>query len=172
MSHSLRGSVDWNFCVFCYVFGCYSHSLRGSVDWNIICVRCKGMRVVTPYAGVWIEICLTKQKRRGGTSLPTRECGLKYAKNCKRPRIHGHSLRGSVDWNCTANMELKQCICHSLRGSVDWNSYAHMLVSMGVVSLPTRECGLKLVISVLVLILFSHSLRGSVDWNHYLHYLN
>ena len=33
---------------------------------------------VTPYAGVWIEIqerCLHKARK---TSLPTRECGLKY----------------------------------------------------------------------------------------------
>ena len=74
---------------------------------------------VTPYAGVWIEICgelrisadtWSLPTRECGLkyfplnlyqmyhlSLPTRECGLKYAENCEYPRIHGHSLRGSVD---------------------------------------------------------------------------
>ena len=32
---------------------------------------------VTPYAGVWIEIHKKSTMVRTGTSLPTRECGLK-----------------------------------------------------------------------------------------------
>ena len=55
---------------------------------------------VTPLAGVWIEIRSRKSRRRStSSSLPSRECGLKFAL-------------------CPA--------CYSLR----W-------------SLPSRECGLK-----------------------------
>ena len=32
---------------------------------------------VTPYAGVWIEILLNRLRRLWILSLPTRECGLK-----------------------------------------------------------------------------------------------
>ena len=32
---------------------------------------------VTPYAGVWIEINIRRTNTRTGSSLPTRECGLK-----------------------------------------------------------------------------------------------
>ena len=34
--------------------------------------------LVTPYAGVWIEIILDKSVPDPKKSLPTRECGLKY----------------------------------------------------------------------------------------------
>ena len=33
---------------------------------------------VTPYAGVWIEICLRSPYLPRAESLPTRECGLKF----------------------------------------------------------------------------------------------
>ena len=33
---------------------------------------------VTPRAGVWIEICLTRLTVAAPASLPVRECGLKY----------------------------------------------------------------------------------------------
>ena len=33
---------------------------------------------VTPYAGVWIEIFLNQKNLYSGGSLPTRECGLKF----------------------------------------------------------------------------------------------
>ena len=54
--HSLRGSVDWNFCKI-YRDRCdQSHSLRGSVDWNRYLSYLSALCWVTPYAGVWIEI--------------------------------------------------------------------------------------------------------------------
>ena len=38
----------------------------------------RSVDVVTPYAGVWIEITWTPPLLISNTSLPTRECGLKY----------------------------------------------------------------------------------------------
>ena len=34
--------------------------------------------IVTPYAGVWIEIDIVNNKDNAIPSLPTRECGLKF----------------------------------------------------------------------------------------------
>ena len=53
--------------------------------------------VVTPYAGVWIEMTQNYLLRTGNMSLPTRECGLKWWKRQEGLEMHGHSLRGSVD---------------------------------------------------------------------------
>ena len=36
-------------------------------------------KIVTPYAGVWIEIFRSTGRRHKYSSLPTRECGLKSA---------------------------------------------------------------------------------------------
>ena len=53
---------------------------------------------VTPFAGVWIEICLFALLLYAGKwSLPLRECGLKYINNFTGAHIAGHSLCGSVD---------------------------------------------------------------------------
>ena len=43
--------------------------------------------MVTPYAGVWIEIRKCKAVKRFFTSLPTRECGLKYYKKQSHNRL-------------------------------------------------------------------------------------
>ena len=56
ISHSLRGSVDWNCLVIVFRDWEASHSLRGSVDWNKNKVPQDPEFFVTPYAGVWIEI--------------------------------------------------------------------------------------------------------------------
>ena len=53
--------------------------------------------MVTPYAGVWIEIFSDIVNDKDNTSLPTRECGLKFHVNFYLPFRHRHSLRGSVD---------------------------------------------------------------------------
>ena len=77
--------------------------------------------------------------------------------------------------------------CHSLRGSVDWNKRSVKPFARSFMSLPTRECGLKLSVSASCQLfpaslptrecglksilyylqneIFCHSLRGSVDWN-------
>ena len=79
LRHSLRGSVDWNFCVFCYVFGCYSHSLRGSVDWNYCVIIMKKLLVSHSLRGSvdWNHQEEVQAEQQAG-SLPTRECGLKF----------------------------------------------------------------------------------------------
>ena len=40
------------------------------------------LNTVTPYAGVWIEIALVSFAYNIGSSLPTRECGLKSIVAC------------------------------------------------------------------------------------------
>ena len=54
-------------------------------------------QLVTPYAGVWIEIPVTVKKSPLSSSLPTRECGLKSENDCFTTVSASHSLRGSVD---------------------------------------------------------------------------
>ena len=98
-------------------------------------------------------------------SLPTRECGLKWwSWNWKRT-WQRHSLRGSVDWNSLNRSERLAGSCHSLRGSVDWNWSGTNKNSRRKLSLPTRECGLKLLCLLTGKFVLCHSLRGSVDWN-------
>ena len=144
LSHSLRGSVDWNYliarhkpqllnvtpyagvwieirspCVYSVVWIVtpYAGVWIEIGDW------CKTwvFERVTPYAGVWIEIFFRTVNRSWITSLPTRECGLKLAMVC-------------------------------------------VFVTL-FASLPTRECGLKSVDLFQWIYCYSHSLRGSVDWN-------
>ena len=57
LSHSLRGSVDWNCLCPVPNIRLACHSLRGSVDWNYI----------------WQRYSATDNR-----SLPAWECGLKY----------------------------------------------------------------------------------------------
>ena len=81
---------------------------------------------VTPFAGVWIEI---------------------IQNICLVCIIPGHSLRGSVDWNISPYAWSKNGRCHSLRGSVDWNCGIVIILLPFPLSLPSRECGLKLFLS-------------------------
>ena len=76
---------------------------------------------VTPYAGVWIEIMMALPICSSlRASLPTRECGLKFAD--------------------------------------------YFPGNLYLLSLPTRECGLKLKEAILnEEFAYGHSLRGSVD---------
>ena len=59
--------------------------------------RTRKFYLVTPYAGVWIEILKTSEVEQIKTSLPTRECGLKFLINERTRKFYRHSLRGSVD---------------------------------------------------------------------------
>ena len=52
---------------------------------------------VVPHAGAWIEIILSRTRARHGSSLPTRERGLKYKLPRKRYKYNCRSPRGSVD---------------------------------------------------------------------------
>ena len=84
-------------------------------------LRCS-LLFVTPFVGVWIEICIHS------TQLTPKEC---------------HSLRGSVDWNSFGEQFYSNKVGHSLRGSVDWNFYRSMMGYKLTPSLPSWECGLK-----------------------------
>ena len=103
----------------------------------------KCSHIVTPFAGVWIEIPLCNRNGYKLWSLPSRECGLKSLRSCQPMSKVSHSLRGSVDWNSVVWLIPSSSVRHSLRGSVDWNIWIKSNTS------PT----------------ISHSLRGSVDWN-------
>ena len=106
------------------------HSLRGSVDWNRKIWQLLPWGIVTPYAGVWIEIEITPYISSRSESLPTRECGLKYYYNTIENMLtSSHSLRGSVDWNFWVQVHVHGAGRHSLRGSVDWNQYRLILQS-------------------------------------------
>ena len=84
-------------------------------------VHCTTLFDVTPHAGVWIETFIR---------LPS----LKY---------NSHSPCGSVDWNKYTIAANSTTNSHSPCGSVDWNSSSVSYVRI-LVSLPMRECGLKL----------------------------
>ena len=88
-SHSLRGSVDWNYIAkFRKTWFGLCHSLRGSVDWNHNSPKMESSpHLVTPFAGVWIEIL--------SLALFISNTG-------------SHSLRGSVDWNYTS-LNIRLC---------------------------------------------------------------
>ena len=78
--------------------------------------------VVTPYAGVWIEISfITSATSSMISSLPTRECGLKY-----------HQILTVV--NDVSSLPTREC---GLKFLSFGDGFIYAL------SLPTRECGLK-----------------------------
>ena len=56
-----------------------------------------GLVMVTPLAGVWIEITSHYTIIGGDWSLPLRECGLKLVSAHMGARTGGHSPCGSVD---------------------------------------------------------------------------
>ena len=188
MSHSLRGSVDWNHHTQIALTGNVRHSLRGSVDWNIRVICSIILIAVTPYAGVWIEIGSSNDSKVNASvtpyagvwieifkiniiyyntlSLPTRECGLKLQYCMKRI--------------CTIwSLPTREC-------GLKFNNTPELIDT--IQSLPTRECGLKLLFNKAIkreekvtpyagvwieiihygylnYINIGHSLRGSVDWN-------
>ena len=175
----------FSFPRFRYPLSC--HSLRGSVDWNSVAVWLRTRCIVTPFAGVWIEIirvtpgdCETVVTPFAGvwieisvsavgdispfvtpfagvwieifpvityfllaTSLPSRECGLKYIHFILLRFLIRHSLRGSVDWNSgnTRNMKCRNSVTPFAGVWIEiesWSPRGFLLES-----LPSRECGLK-----------------------------
>ena len=141
------------------------HSLRGSVDWNQREQLQVLQYLVTPYAGVWIEIIWRNKNIRNRLSLPTRECGLKYYSASQRNAIKASLptrecglklVTETQQTQKTPSLPTREC------GLKFPKSIHHYLSS---VSLPTRECGLKSNSKTIYLIGFRHSLRGSVDWN-------
>ena len=99
--------------------------------------------IVTPFAGVWIEMCICLQKSTASSSLPSRECGLKYHSTTNRSKYFSSLPSRECGLKC-------DIICHATAAGM---------------SLPSRECGLKLCSFALVCFCLRHSLRGSVDCN-------
>ena len=77
--------------------------------------------MVTPLAGVWIEISLLAHFLYSRMSLPLRECGLKFIKWVKR-------------YVLVQSLPLRECGLKSVINSVN---------DLKALSLPLRECGLK-----------------------------
>ena len=100
-------------------------------------------------------------------SLPSWECGLKFR--------HGVLLWQSFMVTPFVGVWIEILSPHrlgilhnrhSLRGSVDWNKLPVKPCALNIWSLPSWECGLKLLFSPFLLVFRTrHSLRGSVDWN-------
>ena len=160
--------MDWNNYLFHLFYSLLSHSPCGSVDWNLFVFILRW-----PLA----------------TSLPLRECGLKFniGKRILNP-LRVTPLAGV--WIEIVNFLLTSmlCVCHSPCGSVDWNDISvvfswwiaqslplrecglklRCITSIGdtAMSLPLRECGLKFCNSVYLTLIVCHSPCGSVDWNN------
>ena len=77
LSHSLRGSVDWNAGERPYIYTFIVTPFAGV--WIEIISFDYFYRFfnVTPFAGVWIEINIEDPHAFTKSSLPSRECGLK-----------------------------------------------------------------------------------------------
>ena len=166
-SHSLRGSVDWNFSFSFLVILCYCHSLRGSVDWN--------------YGIMSIHLLQYSHSLRGSV-----DWNSSYSVDVNW--IDSHSLRGSVDWNVNSERSIgktytslpsRECGLKSIYLDVEesgcevtpfagvwieivnekedfeekyvtpfagvWIEIANVPMALGGAtgSLPSRECGLK-----------------------------
>ena len=111
---------------------------------EILTVTKKNVNIyVTPYAGVWIEILGMKVYDSLRQSLPTRECGLKFIKTSNSRRNILVTPYAGV-W-----IEIQFIIRYTI--SNDVTPYAGVWIEiLGYISkifenrsLPTRECGLK-----------------------------
>ena len=78
------------------------HTLYGCVDWNSFWeIQIAVMSCVTPFMGVWIEICQHQ---------------------CNMLSLDRHTLYGCVDWNCSEHRKSGFYRSHTLYGCVDWNT--------------------------------------------------
>ena len=145
LCHSLRGSVDWNPVKFnvSKISVVSLPSRECGLKFTVLTVL-PPVVLVTPFAGVWIEI----------TSSAGIWCGTDVT-----------PFAGVWIEICWRSNNLRTQPCHSLRGSVDWNCVKPVIHIPYFLSLPSRECGLKLKIFVVFSVMWRHSLRGSVDWN-------
>ena len=97
--------------------------------------------IVTPCAGVWIEIPTMDTYGIQSASLPVRECGLKFD-------------RYYEVLECEASLPVREC---GLKFPL------YRITPVAALSLPVRECGLKCVRITNLLKCLGHSLCGSVD---------
>ena len=97
---------------------------------------------VTPYAGVWIEICAEVGYCPVCGSLPTRECGLKFL--FLHPQVFVNTVTPY------AGVWIEMGISANPVAIVSVTPYAGVWIEMSKYSLVTS-------------VVFGHSLRGSVD---------
>ena len=188
-----------------------SHSLCGSVDWNYCAIIQKQRHIVTPCVGVWIE--MVSRNAGNHTEIGHSLCGSVDWNNPEMQRIVkyvSHSLCGSVDWNPTSylnfttdsgslpvwecglkwmenpEMELilqvTPCVgvwieifasirtvgrswSHSLCGSVDWNLAKRVKYCKKVRHSLCGSVDWNYALNVFIDRYYCHSLCGSVDWN-------
>ena len=161
--------MDWNSLPVIIEFTGARHSPRGSVDWNNRRNHdWKWTDWVTPLVGVWIEIIRNLQKELEKYVTPLVGVWIEIAMLLEWLKVRGshsprgsvdwnkknmrlyypmyrHSPRGSVDWNWwKGNLGCRSKYRHSPRGSVDWNSLLAIPPFLISGSLPSWECGLKL----------------------------
>ena len=119
---------------------------------------------VTPLAGVWIEILYVVRYDVGSlSSLPLRECGLKYfgLKNNKRADTSLPLRECGLKYYGHYNDERWACVTPLAGVWIEiFIGYVHLL---DFESLPLRECGLKSNGSDLCVCISGHSPCGSVD---------
>ena len=119
--------------------------------------------LVTPHAGVWIETSLSPYLSIPLTeSLPMRECGLKPLRKSVTTLTMVTPHAGV--WIETSLHPAPKLLCIVTPHAGVWietNNIMKYIIKDG--SLPMRECGLKLVTSVICDLFVSHSPCGSVD---------
>ena len=188
-SHTLRGCVDWNNLVWCWLVLSKVTPCVGVWIETIQARQSSRQSIVTPCVGVWIETSILQQRvNLPLLSHPAWVCGLKQVNDSfKQCRNRSHTLRGCVDWNRKIPHNGKQKHqCHTLRGCVDWNIQILNWLMLylvtpcvgvwietwldgrefsTVMSHPAWVCGLKLVSCGRVYLSRCHTLRGCVDWN-------
>ena len=148
-------------------------------------ISCYIQLVVTPFAGVWIEILISISPHRPLVSLPSRECGLKYLTEWddgESPYVtpfagvwiemmfHYHPIFQirvtpfAGVWIEIVSKGLKIAFIIVTPFAGVWIEIIEQTVAQAEEkSLPSRECGLKCCIPVRFHFYKSHSLRGSVD---------
>ena len=189
LCHSLRGSVDWNPVKFnvSKISVVSLPSRECGLKFTVLTVL-PPVVLVTPFAGVWIEITSSAGIWCGTDVTPFAGVWIEICWRSNNLRTQPcHSLRGSVDWNCVKpvihipyflSLPSRECglkfnhkstIClHMLSlpsRECGLKSRCILPCLRPLWSLPSRECGLKLKIFVVFSVMWRHSLRGSVDWN-------
>ena len=166
MSLPLRECGLKFFKVLIYCILDFRHSPCGSVDWNCSNRISSTIIVVTPLAGVWIEILFRYHHNKFLCVTPLAGVWIEINKSCTirtcltvTPlagvwiEIVSDALRGFRHMS----LPLRECGLKYIR-AYNW-FYPRS-------SLPLRECGLKLHNILLVVFIDRHSPCGSVDWNH------
>ena len=143
------------------------HSPCGSVDWNHHPSLLPSEAVVTPLAGVWIEIALCEKYgvRENVTPLAGVWIEISYNLDIASLRFC-HSPCGSVDWNILQKDRSQPAPRHSPCGSVDWNHNLVLILQGFHRHSPCGSVDWNLFQWIWDGVSSRHSPCGSVDWNN------